>query len=67
MEMSIVVHICGIMLSSICFYVVLLVILAADQTNAAFGVLVYQTNLDKIAELTSHSAMAVSGDRKSVV
>ena len=43
------------------------VILAADQTNAAFGVLVYQSNLDKIAELTSHSAMAVSGPNCDLV
>jgi 20S proteasome subunit beta 4 len=43
------------------------VILAADQTNAAFGVLVYQTNLDKIVELTSHSAMAVSGPNCDMV
>jgi 20S proteasome subunit beta 4 len=43
------------------------VILAADQTNAAFGVLIYQTNLDKIASLTSHSAMAVSGPNCDVV
>jgi 20S proteasome subunit beta 4 len=43
------------------------VILAADQTNAAYGVLVYQSNLDKIAELTSHSAMAVSGPNCDLV
>jgi 20S proteasome subunit beta 4 len=43
------------------------VILAADQTNTAFGVIVYQTNLDKIAKLTSHSAMAVSGPNCDLV
>lgn len=54
----------GILLSSLAGC---LVILAADQTNAAYGVLVYQSNLDKIAELTSHSAMAVSGPNSDLV
>mmetsp|Transcript_14684 Transcript_14684/g.30304 ORF Transcript_14684/g.30304 Transcript_14684/m.30304 type:complete len:204 (-) Transcript_14684:186-797(-) len=36
------------------------VLLAADQSNAR-SILLYQTNLDKIAELTPHSAMGVSG------
>ena len=35
--------------------------------NAAFGVLVYQANLDKIAALTDHSAMAVSGPNCDMV
>lgn len=35
--------------------------------NAAFGVLIYQNNLDKIAKLTSHSAMAVSGPNCDLV
>jgi 20S proteasome subunit beta 4 len=43
------------------------VILAADQTNSAYGVLVLQTNLDKIAKITSHSAMAVSGPNCDLV
>lgn len=37
-----------------------IVILAADQSNAR-SILLYQTNIDKIAELTTHSAMAVAG------
>jgi 20S proteasome subunit beta 4 len=36
------------------------VILATDQSNAR-SILLYQTNVDKIIHLTSHSAMAVSG------
>lgn len=36
------------------------VILATDQANAR-SILLYQTNLDKITQLTSHSAIAVSG------
>lgn len=43
------------------------VILAADQTNVAFGILVYQSNLDKVAPITSHSAMAVSGPNCDLV
>ena len=42
-------------------------ILAADQMNAAYGVLIYQSNLDKIAVLTDHSAMAVSGPNCDMV
>jgi hypothetical protein len=37
-----------------------LVILAADQSNAR-SILLYQTNLDKVKQLSSHSAMGVSG------
>lgn len=51
----------------LCFLYYHSVILAADQTNTAFGVIVYQTNLDKIAELTTHSAMAVSGPNCDMV
>jgi 20S proteasome subunit beta 4 len=36
------------------------VILAADQSNAR-SIITYQNNLDKIKELTSHSAMGVAG------
>jgi hypothetical protein len=36
------------------------VILAADQSNAR-SILLYQTNLDKVQKLSSHSAMEVSG------
>mmetsp|Transcript_18558 Transcript_18558/g.50731 ORF Transcript_18558/g.50731 Transcript_18558/m.50731 type:complete len:206 (-) Transcript_18558:74-691(-) len=36
------------------------VILACDQSNAR-SILLYQTNLDKIRTLTTHSAMGVSG------
>lgn len=36
------------------------VILAADQSNAR-SILLYQTNLDKVKKLSSHSAMGVSG------
>lgn len=42
------------------------VILAADQTNAR-SILLYQTNLDKIAELSSHSAMGISGPNADLV
>jgi len=42
------------------------VILATDQTNAR-SILTYQTNLDKIKELTSHSAMGVSGPNCDMV
>ena len=44
----------------------LAVILAADQSNAR-SILVYQDNLDKIASLTSHSAMAVAGPNCDLV
>jgi 20S proteasome alpha/beta subunit len=36
------------------------VIIASDQSNAR-SILVYQKNLDKVKQLTSHSAMGVSG------
>ncbi|EEC49454.1 predicted protein [Phaeodactylum tricornutum CCAP 1055/1] len=42
------------------------VILAADQSNAR-SILLYQTNLDKVKELTSHSAMGVSGPNCDMV
>lgn len=42
------------------------VILATDQNNAR-SILVYQSNLDKIASLTSHSAMAVAGPNCDLV
>lgn len=41
-------------------------ILATDQSNAR-SILTYQTNLDKIKELTSHSAMGVSGPNCDMV
>jgi hypothetical protein len=42
------------------YLLVFTVILAADQTNAR-SILLYQTNLDKVKQLSSHSAMGVSG------
>mmetsp|Transcript_1766 Transcript_1766/g.2364 ORF Transcript_1766/g.2364 Transcript_1766/m.2364 type:complete len:202 (-) Transcript_1766:143-748(-) len=42
------------------------VIIAADQQNAR-SILVYQHNLDKITELTSHSAMGLSGPNCDIV
>mmetsp|Transcript_15148 Transcript_15148/g.19207 ORF Transcript_15148/g.19207 Transcript_15148/m.19207 type:complete len:202 (-) Transcript_15148:40-645(-) len=42
------------------------VILASDQTNAR-SILTYQTNLDKITELSSHSAMGISGPNADLV
>ena len=42
------------------------VILATDQVNAR-SILMYQQNLDKIAELSSHSAMGVSGPNCDLV
>jgi hypothetical protein len=42
------------------FFTYFAVILAADQSNAR-SILLYQTNLDKIKKLSSHSAMGVSG------
>jgi 20S proteasome subunit beta 4 len=42
------------------------VILATDQINAR-SILMYQRNLDKIAELSSHSAMGVSGPNCDLV
>lgn len=44
----------------------LTVVLAADQSNAR-SILLYQTNLDKITPLTSHSAMGVSGPNCDMV
>lgn len=41
-------------------------ILATDQVNAR-SILMYQQNLDKIAELSSHSAMGVSGPNCDLV
>ena len=43
-----------------------LVILAADQNNAR-SILTYQSNLDKIIPLSSHSAMGVSGPNSDLV
>jgi len=42
------------------------VVLATDQTNAR-SILVYQKNLDKITQLSSHSAMGVSGPNSDLV
>ena len=42
------------------------VVLATDQVNAR-SILMYQQNLDKIAELSSHSAMGVSGPNCDLV
>mmetsp|Transcript_1133 Transcript_1133/g.2370 ORF Transcript_1133/g.2370 Transcript_1133/m.2370 type:complete len:203 (-) Transcript_1133:160-768(-) len=42
------------------------VVLATDQVNAR-SILMYQQNLDKIAELSSHSAMGVSGPNSDLV
>lgn len=42
------------------------VILAADQSNAR-SILTYQSNLDKITALTSHSALGVSGPNSDLV
>jgi 20S proteasome alpha/beta subunit len=44
----------------------LTVVLATDQVNAR-SILMYQQNLDKIAELSSHSAMGVSGPNCDLV
>lgn len=41
-------------------------VLATDQVNAR-SILMYQQNLDKIAELSSHSAMGVSGPNCDLV
>jgi 20S proteasome subunit beta 4 len=51
---------------SLCFRCRFTVILAADQSNAR-SILVYQENLDKIAHLTSHSAMGVAGPNCDLV
>lgn len=42
------------------------VIIAADQVNAR-SIVTYQHNLDKIAQLSSHSAMGVSGPNSDLV
>lgn len=42
------------------------VILAADQINAR-SILTYQSNLDKVVQLTSHSAMGVAGPNSDLV
>lgn len=42
------------------------VIIAADQSNGR-SILTYQTNLDKIAKLSSHSMMGVSGPNCDLV
>lgn len=42
------------------------VILAADQSNAR-SILTYQSNLDKITQLSSHSALGVSGPNADLV
>jgi len=42
------------------------VILAADQINAR-SILTYQSNLDKIVQLSSHSAMGVAGPNSDLV
>lgn len=44
----------------------LTVVLATDQVNAR-SILMYQQNLDKIAKLSSHSAMGVSGPNCDLV
>jgi hypothetical protein len=43
-----------------------IVIIAADQSNGR-SILTYQTNVDKIAQLTSHSMMGVSGPNCDLV
>ena len=47
-------------------YSYVVVVLATDQVNAR-SILMYQQNLDKIAELSSHSAMGVSGPNCDLV
>ena len=42
------------------------VVLAADQGNAR-SILMYQKNLDKVVELSSHSALGVSGPNSDLV
>uniref|UniRef100_A0A7S2VZY0 Proteasome subunit beta n=1 Tax=Eucampia antarctica TaxID=49252 RepID=A0A7S2VZY0_9STRA len=42
------------------------VVIAADQTNAR-SIVTYQSNLDKVAELSSHSLMGVSGPNADLV
>jgi len=42
------------------------VIIAADQTNAR-SILTYQSNLDKVVQLSSHSAMGVAGPNSDLV
>lgn len=45
---------------------ILSVVIAADQSNAR-SIITYQSNLDKIKELTSHSAMGVAGPNCDLV
>lgn len=52
--------------SKVSLFLLRAVVLATDQSNAR-SILVYQTNLDKIKELTSHSAMGVSGPNCDLV
>merc|ERR1719276_758670 len=42
------------------------VVVASDQVNAR-SILLYQTNLDKVVPLTSHSVMGVSGPNADMV
>jgi hypothetical protein len=49
-----------------CVNIQLVVIIAADQSNGR-SILTYQTNLDKIKELTTHSMMGVSGPNSDLV
>jgi 20S proteasome alpha/beta subunit len=42
------------------------VVIAADQSNAR-SILTYQSNLDKVTELSSHSAMGVAGPNSDLV
>jgi 20S proteasome subunit beta 4 len=42
------------------------VVLAADQINAR-SILTYQSNLDKVVQLSSHSAMGVAGPNSDLV
>lgn len=42
------------------------VIIAADQVNAR-SILTYQSNLDKVVQLSSHSAMGVAGPNSDLV
>ncbi len=44
----------------------MIVIIAADQSNGR-SILTYQTNLDKISVLSSHSMMGVSGPNCDLV
>ena len=53
-------------ISTISFSSINKVIIAADQSNGR-SILTYQTNVDKIAQLTSHSMMGVSGPNCDLV